>query len=160
MTIAILLLALGLVLIVLELLFPTLGALGITAALCIIGAVAVAFAHETRAGVWMLVASALSVPTAILVGLKLMTKSPARKVLVTPGYTFQDGAAVDVRDRSLAGKEGLAENLLRPSGTAMIDGRRVDVVTRGEPIEAGAKVKVLEVEGNRVVVVRALDPGH
>src|SRR5205085_12405309 len=62
LTIAILLLALGLALIVLELLFPTFGALGITAALCIIGAVAVAFAQETRSGVWMLVASALCVP--------------------------------------------------------------------------------------------------
>jgi hypothetical protein len=28
------------------------------------------------------------------------------------------------------------------------------VVTRGEPIEAGARVRVIEVEGNRVVVAR------
>ena len=40
----------------------------------------------------------------------------------------------------------------RPAGFAEIGGQRVDVVTRGENIEAGAVVKVLEVEGNRVVV--------
>ena len=35
-----------------------------------------------------------------------------------------------------------------------IDGRRVDVVSRGELIESGTAVRVLEVRGNRVVVVR------
>ena len=43
---------------------------------------------------------------------------------------------------------------LRPAGFAEIGGRRVDVVTRGENIESGAAVKVLEVEGNRVVVCK------
>ena len=37
-------------------------------------------------------------------------------------------------------------------GFADIGGKRVDVVTRGENIEQGAKVRVVEVEGNRVVV--------
>jgi membrane-bound serine protease (ClpP class) len=154
MTIPILLLALGLVLIVLELMFPTLGALGVAAALCIIGAIAVAFSQDKQAGVWFLVATAVLVPTALMIGLKLLPNSPVGKYLINRGTTITDTAAVDVRDRALLGKTGVAENFLRPAGTIHIDGRRVDVVTRGEPIEAGARVKVLEIEGNRVVVVR------
>ncbi len=41
---------------------------------------------------------------------------------------------------------------------ARLLGRRVDVVTRGEWIEAGKPVKVVEVQGNRVVIVRVSPP--
>jgi membrane-bound serine protease (ClpP class) len=155
--IALLLLALGLSLIVLELMFPSLGALGIAAALCLIGAIAVAFSKDQSTGIGFLVATAVLVPAALMAGLKLLPRSPVGKILVNRGTTFTDTAAVDVRDRELLGKLGVAENLLRPAGTIRIEGRRVDVVTRGEPIEAGARVKVIEIEGNRVVVARADD---
>lgn len=155
MTIAIILLLVGLVLIVLELIFPSLGALGITATLCLIASIAFAFAEDRNLGIGFLAATAVLVPAAILLGFKLLPRSPLGKVLVNKGTSFSDVAAVDTRDRALVGKIGVAENLLRPGGTIHIEGRRVDVVTRGEPIEAGAHVRVLEVEGNRVVVVRA-----
>lgn len=49
---------------------------------------------------------------------------------------------------------GLGEAItqLRPSGTAKINGQRVDVVAESGLIERGAKVKVVAVEGARVVV--------
>ena len=153
----IVLLVLGLVLIVLEFLFPSLGALGAAAAVSLIGAVAWGFAVDPSFGVSLLVAAAFGVPIAILVGMKLLPKSPLGKVLVNPGATFTDGAAVDRRDASLLGQEGVVDSLLRPAGVAIFAGRRVDVVSRGEPIEAGARVRVLEVAGNRVVVAR-IDP--
>ena len=49
-------------------------------------------------------------------------------------------------------KEGVAKTQLRPSGTAIIDGERVDVVTEGNLIEPGTNLKVVAVEGMRVVV--------
>lgn len=49
-------------------------------------------------------------------------------------------------------KTGSAITNLRPSGTAMIDGKRVDVVTEGNMIERGTPVRVVAVEGLRVVV--------
>ena len=154
MTLAILLLALGLVLIVLELLFPTLGMLGVAAAAAIIGAIAVAFSNDRQSGVVLLIVTAVLVPAALMVGLRLLPRSPMGKWFVSRGYTFEDGAAVDTRDRSLVGKEGVAENLLRPAGTAHIDGRRVDVVTRGEMLDTDCPIVVVEVVGNRVVVAR------
>jgi membrane-bound serine protease (ClpP class) len=153
-TLAIVLLGLGLALIVAELMFPSLGVLGLLAALCVVGAVAAAFAESSTLGVRFLVAVALLVPVAIVAGLKLLPHGPLGKTLVARGSSFEDGAAVDRRDAALLGKHGIAESFLRPIGVARFDGRRVDVVTRGEPIEAGTALRVIEVEGNRVVVAR------
>jgi membrane-bound serine protease (ClpP class) len=47
---------------------------------------------------------------------------------------------------------GTAFTQLRPSGTAIINGKRVDVVTEGQLIESGAPIEVVAVEGMRVVV--------
>lgn len=52
----------------------------------------------------------------------------------------------------LIGKEGIAYTTLRPGGTAEIDGRKVDVVADSEYIDRGTKIKVLRVEGIKVVV--------
>jgi membrane-bound serine protease (ClpP class) len=52
----------------------------------------------------------------------------------------------------LLGKQGMTHTTLRPSGIAMIEGRRVDVVTEGVVLDAGVPVEVVKVEGNRVVV--------
>lgn len=49
-------------------------------------------------------------------------------------------------------REGMALTNLRPCGTALIDGRRVDVVTEGQMVEKGTSVRVVAVEGLRVVV--------
>ncbi len=53
---------------------------------------------------------------------------------------------------SLVGLKGKAVTPLRPSGVAMIGDRRVDVITQGEFIDAGIEVKVLAVEGNKLIV--------
>jgi Membrane-bound serine protease (ClpP class) len=66
----------------------------------------------------------------------------------TLGYTTSDNKMF------LLGRTGVALTVLRPAGTAEIDGLRVDVVTEGDFIEAGAPVVVTHVEGVRVVVER------
>lgn len=54
----------------------------------------------------------------------------------------------------LIGKTGEAVTILRPAGMAIIDGQRVDVVTQGDYIEKGTRIRVIEVQGNVNVVVR------
>ena len=50
------------------------------------------------------------------------------------------------------GKTGRAVTPLRPAGTAIIDGSRVDVVTEGHFISRDASIKVVGVGGMRVLV--------
>jgi membrane-bound serine protease (ClpP class) len=58
--------------------------------------------------------------------------------------------------RALLGHEGVAASYLRPAGVAAVDGMRVDVLTEGEFVPAGAAVQVSRVEGARIFV-RPLD---
>ncbi len=57
-----------------------------------------------------------------------------------------------VEQPELLQQSGTAVTNLRPSGMALINGRRVDVVTEGVMIERGSTVRVVAVEGLRVVV--------
>jgi len=50
------------------------------------------------------------------------------------------------------GKEGEAQTELRPAGMVLVEGKRIDVVTAGELVERGRRVRVVMVEGNRIVV--------
>ena len=63
------------------------------------------------------------------------------------------------RERLLAlvGRTGKAATVLRPTGTMEIDVDRIDVVTEGEFVSMGSEVRVLYVQGNRVVVAAVDD---
>lgn len=67
------------------------------------------------------------------------------------GPSFQP-TTVDSPARLAVGAEGVARSTLRPSGNANFGGVIIDVITRGEFVEAGAPVRVLAVEGSRIVV--------
>jgi len=53
---------------------------------------------------------------------------------------------------ALLGAVGTAATMLRPAGMAKFGEQFVDVVTEGGFVPAGARVQVVEVEGNRIVV--------
>ena len=59
---------------------------------------------------------------------------------------------IDAEQPELLHQRGTAYTNLRPSGTALINGRRVDVVTEGGLIERGTPIQVIALEGLRVVV--------
>ncbi|MGE3311981.1 MAG: NfeD family protein [Limisphaerales bacterium] len=52
----------------------------------------------------------------------------------------------------LLDQTGVALTALRPSGAALIGGRRIDVVTEGPMVVRGSPIRVVAVEGMRVVV--------
>jgi len=52
----------------------------------------------------------------------------------------------------LVGREGVAQTVLRPSGMAVIDGHRLDVAAESGMIAPGTPIKVVAVEGTRIVV--------
>ena len=64
-------------------------------------------------------------------------------------------ARLAVAQPDLLRRTGVAITQLRPTGAAFINGKRVEVMTEGALIDQGASIKVVAVEGARVVV-RAL----
>jgi membrane-bound serine protease (ClpP class) len=63
-----------------------------------------------------------------------------------------DFKSTDIKFKSLEGEEGVALTKLRPAGIANIDGRKISVVAEGTFLNKGVKIKVMKVEGNRIVV--------
>lgn len=61
---------------------------------------------------------------------------------------------------SLSGKKGIALSTLRPTGTAIIDGQRIDVVSDGEFIEKDSPILVIAVDGSRIVVSQIKNMGN
>ena len=84
---------------------------------------------------------------------RLMTKTPFWQKLTSPGVEGAEaGYSTSVGWENLVGMEGETQSDLRPSGWVTVDGQRVFVVSEGDFIEKNCKVKVLSVDGNRVVV--------
>lgn len=53
---------------------------------------------------------------------------------------------------SYLGQVGVALTQLRPAGTANFDGVQLDVVTEGGFINTGTEIKIISVEGTRIIV--------
>ena len=149
---SLILLILGLVLLVAELFHPGFGTFGILG-LVAFGLDILISSRTVAQGLLFTAIAALIVLIFLIIGARLIGKGKMPKKLVlkeTNGGTEGFYAMEDYT--SLMGKRGSALTVLRPSGIAVIEGERVDAVTRGEFIEKDAPLRVVEVEGGRIVV--------
>ncbi len=78
------------------------------------------------------------------------------RLVLFDSTSTEKGYISNVNRVELIGKEGILLTALRPAGTALVDGERIDVVSEGSFINKGTAVKIVKVEGSRVVV-RQLD---
>ncbi len=151
---AFILLGVGLVFILLEVFFPSFGLLGTIAAGALIGGAVLAYQSKADIFKTYLLLSFVLGPVVGIVALKLWPKTRIGRMMTLEGSTFdpKEAAPGGAAFEQLAGKSGVSITPLRPSGKALIDGRRIDVLTRGELIEPGMPIRVVRVEANRVVV--------
>lgn len=140
----------GLLLMGIELFVP--GAIiGTIGAMCLIGAAVIGFREWPEYG-WLIVIGILVLlAIATYLWLKILPRTRLGRGMTMEAHEA-DFRAVPEDLESLVGLEGPATTDLRPVGFATIRGKRVDVVTEGGMIPRGATVKVVRVEGFRVVV--------
>lgn len=157
--VVLLLAVVGLALLVAEVFFVSFGVIAALSGLSLIGAVFLAFQESTAFGISMLVGESIAAPIVLGLAVKLLPRTRFGRQLILSGpETSTHAAAADPSLDSLLHKTGVAVSPLRPAGFARIDGRKVDVVTRGEMLDADCPIQVLEVVGNRVVVGRSGTP--
>lgn len=148
MAVIITLLVVGIILMLVETLLPGMVA-GVIGFGCLVGGVVIAYNDlGLRAGNYTLMAAIGALVVLTLFWIRFMPNSRLGQLFVTRRAVGNLG----VEQPELVGLTGTALTNLRPSGTAEIDGRRIDVVTEGGLIESGAEIKVVAVEGLRVVV--------
>lgn len=74
--------------------------------------------------------------------------------LKTEQVTSQGYSAVDTSRKNLVGTIGIAETVLRPSGTVIIDGQLYDAKAEYGFIDKGTQVKIVRFEQNQVYVIK------
>jgi membrane-bound serine protease (ClpP class) len=138
----------GAILLVLETVLPGMIA-GVIGFACIIAAVVrsyIVFGPQTGTGV--LAGTLVAMMIGTMLWLKFFPRSPMGRLFASKSTVGE----IKTERPELVNQAGTALTPLRPSGMALINGRRVDVVTEGGMIERNAPIKVVAVEGMRVVV--------
>jgi len=114
--------------------------------------------HDVSIAIIQLSGAMLFALLGIFLLAKYLPKSTAfNKLVLAESEKADKGFVSYPSEKDLIGKTGVAFTTLRPGGTAEIDGKRVDVVADSEYINQGTKIKVLRVEGIKVVVTPVRD---
>jgi membrane-bound serine protease (ClpP class) len=149
------LIALGIVLLVLEMFVPSGGALGVFAGLAFLAAVIMGFWHNAYAGASSILIVAVIVPLFLAIFVHYWPKTPIGKQILL--QRPPDDPLADADDelehlRTLIGKRGRAKTKMLPSGAVVIDNQVYDAATEGLPLEPGQPVEVIATHFKRLVV--------
>lgn len=148
MVLVVTLLLVGAILLLAETVLPGMIA-GILGVLCLVAGVAMGYQEfGATTGNWILFSTLVGLLIGFVLWLKYFPESRFARLYTSKGTVGEIGT----ERPELVGQSGVAHTALRPSGVAVIGGERVDVVTEGAMIERGSAVKVIAVEGARVVV--------
>lgn len=148
MALVVTLILVGLGLLFLEVILPGMIA-GIIGFFCVVSGVVYAYMElGLRPGNTVLLFTLVALIIGTILYIKFFPTSAMARLFISTRTIGN----VDAEKPQLLGQSGTAFTALRPAGTALINGQRIDVVTEGGFIEKGAPVKVVAVEGMRVVV--------
>jgi membrane-bound serine protease (ClpP class) len=75
-----------------------------------------------------------------------------RKVSLQSTQASGEGFTSNQLSSAMIGKRGIAETSLRPSGKVSIEGEFYDAYSRGEYIEKGTQIEVIEMGSNSLKV--------
>jgi membrane-bound ClpP family serine protease len=153
---AILLMAFGLALVVLEIFIPSGGILGCLAVAATLGAIFLAFSSGGAAlGFTFVGVAAIGLPLAVMLGLKWLPKTPFGRLLLLRSLAGKDVLPEnDPREKfqQLIGRIGMAKSAMLPGGAITIDRETYEAVSQSGAIDQGDPVEVVKVRNNRLVV--------
>ena len=75
-----------------------------------------------------------------------------KRIILTDATDTEHGYVSTTNRPELVGKIAHSVTALRPSGTIRLDDERIDAVSEGRFIDNGKDVKIIKVEGSRIVV--------
>lgn len=149
---AVVLFVIGLILLVSELFIPSFGILGILGTAAIVAGITMG-AHDTGDALRTLGFSVMIALVIIAAFVYIFRKRGVwNRFILRDALTAEQGFVPNDPRESWIGREGVTQSELRPSGIADIEGERLDVITSGEFVERGRHVRIVEVDGTRIVV--------
>lgn len=150
----IILFAIGLLLLLAEIFFiPGFGLAGIGGVAAILASIFLTFGNIVQATYSILIALGISVIGLFLLIKYIPSTRTWRKFVLSTEQKKELGYTVGTKDlKRLTGKEGIAITPLRPSGIVEVNGKKLNALTRGEYVDSNTKIKIISVEGNKIVV--------
>lgn len=144
----------GIVAVIAELVLPG-GILGVIGMLCLVGAVLTTFVtYGATAGVVALILLVIFGFATLGWWMKFFHKLPVTRSLLLHEEVGED---TELKERqTFVGKRGEALTDIHPSGKALIEGERIDVMTESGEIAKGAAIEVVDTRGPSIFV-RATD---
>ena len=122
---------------------------GILGLLCLLaGVIAGYYEFGARTGNLLLIAVSFGLIAGLAAWVKIFPTTRFGRAFISQNAVGE----LNVDKPELLHQSGVAFTQLRPSGTALIGGKRVDVVTEGSLIDKDTPIKVVAIEGMRVVV--------
>ncbi len=156
----------AIILLGLELLFPSGGLLGILCATCTVGSIVAFWRYGQGFGLVALGAYLVLGPFVVVFGYKLWIQSSlGRRMILGGEHEAPDQSDEEVHEaserariermvelRQLIGADGVTITALRPVGTVKIEGRRIDALAETGVIDADTPVVVTDVYDNQIKV--------
>lgn len=145
----------GIGLLVLEAFMPGFGLPGISGIVMEIVAIVLTWVNHgpvAALGLTIIVLSLIAI--AISMSLRSATKGrlSRSKIILKERESNEAGYRSAEDMQVFLGKEGETTTVCRPTGMAEFDGVKLNVVSEGEFIPAGTRVRIVQVEGSRIVV--------
>ncbi len=142
----------GAVLIVIEIFTPGMGLFGLGGIICILASFFLTLGGNLTALNLMAVSMVIAIGIFLLIVKKLPTSRLWSRLILSDAETTNAGFVSSDDYQHYVGRTGVVLKILRPAGVIDIDGAHLDVVSEGQFVTVGNKVKVVSVSGNRIVV--------
>lgn len=139
--------AVGVILMIAEILLPTHGILGAGGVLACLAGLVLCFVWSVWLGLGVFVGGVVAAPLIGAWWIRIWPRTPmGRRIVLPPAETRPEPLPVQI------GQRGIAISDLRPTGVCEFDGRRVEATSEIGIISAGQVVSVVNVDGRRPVV--------
>lgn len=143
---------LGLVLLMVEAMFPGFGVAGITGVIIVIASI-VMMSSSAIQGLLIIIATAAFITLLVIALIKLgWAKKYMKFFVLKTEQNNEDGYISNNKYTNYVGKRGIVLTPLRLAGTIMIDSVKLDVISEGKFIDKDAVVEVLKTDGSSIIV--------
>jgi membrane-bound ClpP family serine protease len=155
LTLALILIGIGVLLLAAEILVPTGGALVVAALLFFaLGVGTILYYGSTSEAVVAIIGLGIGLPAFGYVAVSAWRRMSLDTVLDEAPAPPVVASEVD----ALKGRTGKTVSPMRPSGTVEFDGKRVDAMTEGTMLDAGVWVRCVDVRRGQVIVRKMEEP--
>ncbi len=152
---AVLLLLVGMTLVAMDVFLPSGGIFAFLAVCAIVGAIWLGFTEGSGVALGVLAGAIAGTIAVVIAAFRYWPSTSLGRRMLLQVPSGEDVLPENMLRKTLeglVGHTGRAKSAMLPSGIIAVDGVSYDAMSEGPPVEAGQKVRVIEVRGNRLVV--------